>query len=392
MPLQKQFDGPERALLRAALVDAFPRPEDFTTFLSDSLNQHFIQIVPSGVSYVSQLESLLTKANGEVWIAKLVVAACQAVPNNPKLGVFALTHGFEPAEPGGEGWLTPKRCDRFYQVQDFTERFEAGIKGSPTLQKYLVFGEEYEAHRSLVQRLVDERIRPAAAERWGDTEGTVRVVEVLEWPAGGDPKVLQKRVRQTLHGASGSGAESATGAYQILAASPGFCEHKVLVVGQQIVLEEWDQGSADLLNWYLGEFWQMTLGPKDPAIVLLVQLECKEEMAAASGEGPCPKDQVLAALTSLTQPPAPAAPLVLEVPSPPILLDELVELREIDIRNWFVQFLADRAGPKLNPADEAKRVRQEAKQRRNGIRRTDDIERLLTEVYDQWTEQAGVGE
>lgn len=93
MPVPVQFDGPTRATLRAALMDGFPMPFDMNAMLADRLNKNFFALVPTYVAYENQLSELLTKANAQAWIADLLAAALEAVPNKPRLREFAATIG-----------------------------------------------------------------------------------------------------------------------------------------------------------------------------------------------------------------------------------------------------------------------------------------------------------
>jgi hypothetical protein len=90
MPVIKQLTGPEQATLRKALLNAFPAPPDFTTFLSDRLDRNFAALVPAGYTYINQLAVLVTTANAEGWIGDLASGALEYRPNNPALREFAL--------------------------------------------------------------------------------------------------------------------------------------------------------------------------------------------------------------------------------------------------------------------------------------------------------------
>ena len=97
MPIPVQFDGPKRAALRAALLDAFPAPFDMKDLLSDRLNRNFFALVPAYVNYQNQLSELLTRANAEAWIVDLLAAAVEAIPSNPQLRSFAEQVGLASA-------------------------------------------------------------------------------------------------------------------------------------------------------------------------------------------------------------------------------------------------------------------------------------------------------
>ena len=94
MTVPKQYTGPQRAKLRGALLDAFPMPASFRTFMDDRLDKNLFAYAPAGENYDDQLSTLLTTANAQAWIAELVAAALEAVPNNPKLREFGQANGF----------------------------------------------------------------------------------------------------------------------------------------------------------------------------------------------------------------------------------------------------------------------------------------------------------
>jgi hypothetical protein len=375
MALRKQFDGPQRAELREALLNAFPASADFATFLSDSMDLSFAQVVVDAHNYTNQIRTLLETLNGEGRIATFLIKACASKPNNPKLSEFAAKFGFMPSERGSAGFLIPKQYDRSYQVGGFTEAFNQAIEKHPTVQRYLVFGEKYEAHRSLFQRLVEECIGPAATAKWGEADGVVLPIEVLEWPSVRTLPEFQKRTSQLLYAATKSTAKPGQRSYGLLSGTPGFRQYKIVAVGHKCTLASWSPSFAEQLRWYLEDFWRPEpLKPADPALLLFLQIECSEAMAAASTTGPSQKEATLAVLDGLTKGGAEGAP---------VLLDELPALEDEDVKIWFERFLADVVGPALDAEEQAKALRSRAKTRRDGIRRTDDIERLLSEVYDK---------
>src|SRR5262245_898549 len=82
-----------RSALRDALVNAFPAPLQFNMFFSDRLNRNFFKIAPTFGTYEEQVFAVLLTANAQAWIAEIVAAAIEAVPDNPLLRQFAQEHG-----------------------------------------------------------------------------------------------------------------------------------------------------------------------------------------------------------------------------------------------------------------------------------------------------------
>ncbi|MEO8451868.1 MAG: caspase family protein [Gemmatimonadota bacterium] len=293
--------------------------------------------------------------------------------------------GIAPEEDA-VGRMVPKLYNRTFQDGDFSAALRGGLAAHPSLQTFVVFGEEYEAHRSLVQRLIAMRIRPQAEDLWGDGDGTVREVELLDWPnAPPRAAALTKKVSRLLYLESESRADSFERAYDILAASPGFTDYKLIVVSQQVVVAEWTPSQRDLLRWYVREFWaRRPPQPDEPSVVLFLLVVCPEALATTRGTTAATvKEEIWAELERIGS--------EASASTSALLLDELTEVTETDLRNWFVKYIDGLARGSANAADEAKSLRGRAKTRRDGIRRTDHLEQLLTEVHSYWIERSGVG-
>ena len=63
MTVPKQFDGPTRARLREALLNAFPSPLTLNAVWNERLNRNFYAIAPPLATYDEQLAAALTTAN-----------------------------------------------------------------------------------------------------------------------------------------------------------------------------------------------------------------------------------------------------------------------------------------------------------------------------------------
>ncbi|MEP6764344.1 MAG: caspase family protein [Gemmatimonadaceae bacterium] len=279
-----------------------------------------------------------------------------------------------PQEDRAIGPLVPKLYDRIFQDGDFWSRFQNDWRTKRVPQIFFLFGEVLEEHRSLVTRLVELRIKSFAESEWGDADGTVRQINVDAWPNVGSLERRKTRIPGALAAASASRPTATNNAREVLSEVPGFSNYKVLVVSQQIAAETWSPDDAQLLQWYLDQFWNGTAWEAgDPTPVLFLQFVCAEEMFASGAKAKLFSD--LEAMCDAR----PSAAIY--------LLDELLALSEQDLRNWFDTYIAGIAQPPINSADEAQAIYAAAKTRRDKIRRTDYIETQLTETHEKWTQQ-----
>ncbi len=281
------------------------------------------------------------------------------------------------------GPLVGKMYDRDWQVQDFKARSAALRAKQPWAEVVLVYGEEYEAHPTLTERLLATTIRGWAEGRWGEAEGTVRHVTVREWPTHPDLQQLRNRLLIQLVGALESTALITDPAYGIVSQSPYFRRHRVLVIEHRVTLKEWHDAQGELLRWYAEEFWgRIALRDGDPHIFIFVHFVCEEEMGVRGLVGRvlgrrCPKDALADALKRV-----PGA----------IALEELPHLTADDIENWFIRYIRDLASGQLNEKDEAEAIIQgAARSKRQGYPRTDRIEQQLIKIHADWTRESGKG-
>jgi hypothetical protein len=89
MNFPKQFNGPDRLRIRTAFLDAFPAPADLSAFLEDRLDRVLVHYAPEQGNYNDQIFHLLKKSNAQAWISDLLLAALNAVPDNPRLQEIA---------------------------------------------------------------------------------------------------------------------------------------------------------------------------------------------------------------------------------------------------------------------------------------------------------------
>jgi hypothetical protein len=286
------------------------------------------------------------------------------------------------------GGLVGKLYDRSVQDSTFYTQSTCFRESSPGVELVLVYGETYEAHPSMTERLMGTYIRRWASERWGQADGTVRYVKVQGWPTGADVGRLRTALRARLCTELESKGDPEAGAYDILSKSRMFTDHRMLAIEHRMALTAWEAPHRDLLRWYVEEFWGgLTLGPQDPYILIFIHIICDECMAQQGlvgrlFRGETAKIRLTRDLTALAEGHGCVR----------LVLDELQPLTQDDITEWFTRYIRDLAGADLNEVDAAGKIWKSVERSpRRGLPRTDQIERLLIKAHEHWTQQAGKG-
>jgi hypothetical protein len=83
-----QLDGPELGELSVALLAAFKRPQ-LQSLLLYRLNRNWEEEVSEGATYQTGVRDIITNANMQGWIVRLIEAARAENPGNPQLYDFA---------------------------------------------------------------------------------------------------------------------------------------------------------------------------------------------------------------------------------------------------------------------------------------------------------------
>ncbi len=78
------LSGRQRKQLKDALVDAFPTKSSLEQMLSFELDKNLEAIAGEG-SLEKIVFNLIKRAEAEAWVERLILAACQSNPGNPKL-------------------------------------------------------------------------------------------------------------------------------------------------------------------------------------------------------------------------------------------------------------------------------------------------------------------
>jgi hypothetical protein len=85
MPDWSKATGMQLEMVKDALLDAFPEPEDFKTFLLLRLDKTYSRLAGGGVSYEVGVVQVLTQAKAANWLEDLIVQAQRKVPGNSNL-------------------------------------------------------------------------------------------------------------------------------------------------------------------------------------------------------------------------------------------------------------------------------------------------------------------
>lgn len=273
----------------------------------------------------------------------------------------------DEAELDRRGTLVPKLYDRVAQDAIFHVACSQQLKQRPGFRAYLLHGNEYEVHGSLCERLVRVQVHRLVEKLFGTEAGTVYEVGPVSWVGGAPTTGEAKEILAAgLIAAAESEAAELTSAGAILRASPCFSgAYSAVVVAQQIVISTWTEAEAELLNWYFGQFWADSAPlASEPSVILFALIEWPETLPSER------VDDLKATLKAIEA----------KVPSVR-LLAELNEVPEQDVRAWVENYLKPSAVAPINVIDEARRICETTKRRRDGRRRTDALEDLLRDAH-----------
>jgi hypothetical protein len=96
----RALGGGEQKALKAALMAAFPLPEDLDMLLALRLDRSLAALAPAGRTHEYVVFSVVRASQAEGWTAELILAACAARPRRADLAALAERLGLTAA--GGE--------------------------------------------------------------------------------------------------------------------------------------------------------------------------------------------------------------------------------------------------------------------------------------------------
>ncbi len=154
-------------------------------------------------------------------------------------------------------------CDRYPQNDEFASNFMAAQPGQP--QVYLIHGLRQEKHESLITRFSYQYI--------GARDQYLRPVEVTNWPAKGDRQTLIKvRLAEHFEGMNELGKTIDQIRGQDILDLTKYSGQEAIILQHNIPGEYWDAEAAQLLEWYVGEFWRVQPLPEAPRFVIFINV------------------------------------------------------------------------------------------------------------------------
>ncbi|MEM7374490.1 MAG: hypothetical protein AAF587_38210 [Bacteroidota bacterium] len=155
-------------------------------------------------------------------------------------------------------------CNRYRQNDEFVSSHIQSLGGQPHV--YIIHGHRDEKHESLITRFSYEHI--------GTKEQYLRPVEIKNWPFKGDVETLLK-VRLAEHFDSMNHVQKsveAISAAEILRQT-AHSGREAIILQHNIPAEYWNKGTADLIRWYIGDFWKIrSPQPESPQFVIFLNV------------------------------------------------------------------------------------------------------------------------
>lgn len=174
---------------------------------------------------------------------------------------------------GARGPLIPLMCDRDPQVEVFRDKLETLLTDqSHPPHLFLLHGTRNQRLSSLSRRLVEADIRYYSEQMFGMERGVVHSYHVPEWPTTGELDLRQRNLKRNISRALNlkglKGAEWS--AHELMQRHHD--RAGTVVIRHQIAAESWDSTQLELLDWYIGQFWQMPADVYVSQYLILIQV------------------------------------------------------------------------------------------------------------------------
>jgi len=184
------------------------------------------------------------------------------------------------ARPPSYDGFVAKLCDRIEQDRRFGHFFREGLARHPGVpQVAVIWGECDQAHDSFIDRIRALRVQAHADEHWkgagpGITQAVVRGAEYVPWPTAGDGEQLKQDLMQGLVEAIQPRTMQLDYSAPALMTLPELHGYDVLVFKHDLDVKVWSDATADLLEWYLDEYWVGLGAPRSgPEVLVLIKIE-----------------------------------------------------------------------------------------------------------------------
>lgn len=260
--------------------------------INDDIAQRFALRFYKGLAGYASVEKSFSDANAEIITLtgannyrSLYFSELETVPNSYPWDIYPDPPPDWRLEVGGAkelkvedikiGKYAHVLCNRYQQNDEFVSTHVLGKFTRPRV--YIIHGSREEKHESLITRFSYEYI--------GKKKQYTRPIEIKNWPFKGDIQTLLK-VRIVEH------FEVLNQLQKPVAALSGRdVVQQAIVSGQDAVIfqhnipgEYWNKDTKELINWYIGEFWNFNIeNPDAPQFVIFINVLYSEEVAKGGG-------------------------------------------------------------------------------------------------------------
>jgi hypothetical protein len=184
--------------------------------------------------------------------------------------------------PKKSGSLTPLLCDRVPQSESFRDTVESVLSDNLHVPHfYFLYGNREERHQSLVERFRYTDIRRTSEKLFGEEAAMVDFYAAKDFPQTGDLAMRQRNIRRSLALATNYTGIGTDWNADVLTSLHR--KRKGAVVYQHTLAgDAWDAITEQLLAWYIGTFWQVSLSGDMPQVIIFLNIVTPAAAQAAS--------------------------------------------------------------------------------------------------------------
>ena len=172
-----------------------------------------------------------------------------------------------------------KLCDRRRHESSFKKHFNQAVSDdTPPFQPlfYMVHGDSGQCHHSFVDRMIDIHVKQHVTRTWGAEDGSI-LVRKPSWPHKGSLAVRKEDLSVHLLDKHATGYAGTTYQASDLDRLELLQSYHVAVV--QHTIRHWDKHTADLLTWYMKDYWTRASGGFSTRFIVFFNLIYPEEKA-----------------------------------------------------------------------------------------------------------------
>jgi hypothetical protein len=166
--------------------------------------------------------------------------------------------------------ILPRLCGRQAEEQQFYRFFTRELEKQPGRpQICLLNSAANQRHEGFAERLAEVGIREEAQLRWGETDGTVLLSAVVEWPFGDGLAERQEALSRRLFASFNAPADGELTA-DALRRSLKTRKIRVAVARHRLETARWDSPAGRLLDWYAAFWHGLRDDPNGPQFVVFL--------------------------------------------------------------------------------------------------------------------------